>query len=90
MRKTYSVEGIEALAASTGSRRPTDFGKFSLFAIEDLTAHKTAALRVELANNPEVALVAVVHALLLRVAYPYSSEQSALQLSLTHDRLGHR
>ena len=55
--------------------------------IEDLTAHKTAALRIELANNPEVALVAVVHAMLLRVAYPYHSEQSALQLSLTHERL---
>ncbi|MDX0486887.1 chromosome partitioning protein ParB [Sinorhizobium medicae] len=55
--------------------------------IEDLTAHKTAALRIELANNPGVALVAVVHAMLLRVAYPYNSEQSALQLSLTHERL---
>jgi len=55
--------------------------------IEDLTAHKTAALRIELANNPDVALVAVVHAILLRVAYPYHSEQSALQLSLTHERL---
>ncbi|WP_234823118.1 chromosome partitioning protein ParB [Ensifer adhaerens] len=55
--------------------------------IEDLTAHKTAALRIELANNPDVALVAVVHAMLLRVAYPYHSEQSALQLSLTHERL---
>ncbi|TWA15911.1 ParB family chromosome partitioning protein [Sinorhizobium medicae] len=55
--------------------------------IEDLTAHKTAALRIELANNPGVALVAVVHAMLLHVAYPYNSEQSALQLSLTHERL---
>ncbi|MGG7539411.1 ParB/RepB/Spo0J family partition protein [Rhizobium sp. 12,4] len=55
--------------------------------IEDLTAHKTAALRIELANNPEVALVAVVHAMLLRVTYPYNTEQSALQLSLTHERL---
>ncbi|RVH08714.1 ParB/RepB/Spo0J family partition protein [Sinorhizobium meliloti] len=55
--------------------------------IEDLTAHKTAALRIELANNPDVALVAVVHAMLLSVAYPYNSEQSALQLSLTNERL---
>ncbi|MBD9524296.1 ParB/RepB/Spo0J family partition protein [Ensifer sp. ENS02] len=55
--------------------------------MEDLTAHKTAALRIELANNPDVALVAVVHAMLLRVAYPYHSEQSALQLALTHERL---
>ncbi|TIU18132.1 MAG: chromosome partitioning protein ParB, partial [Mesorhizobium sp.] len=55
--------------------------------IEDLTAHKTAALRIELANNADVALVAVVHAMLLQVAYPYNSEQSALQLSITHERL---
>ncbi|RWF89599.1 MAG: ParB/RepB/Spo0J family partition protein [Mesorhizobium sp.] len=54
---------------------------------EDLTAHKTAALRIELANNADVALVAVVHAMLLQVAYPYISEQSALQLSITHERL---
>jgi len=38
-------------------------------------------------GNPDVALVALVHAMLLRVAYPYDSEQSALQLSLTHERL---
>lgn len=57
--------------------------------IEDLTAQKTAALRVELANNPDIALVAVVHAMLLRVAYGSGlvSEQSALQISLTHERL---
>ncbi|KXF75291.1 hypothetical protein ATN84_18645 [Paramesorhizobium deserti] len=37
--------------------------------IEVLTAKKTAALRVELAHNPDVALAAVVHAMLLRVSY---------------------
>ncbi|SMF60925.1 chromosome partitioning protein, ParB family, partial [Xaviernesmea oryzae] len=56
--------------------------------IEVLTAKKTAALRVELANNPDVALAAVVHAMLLRISYGgYVSEQSALQVSLTHERL---
>jgi ParB family chromosome partitioning protein len=57
--------------------------------IEVLTAKKTAALRVELANNPDVALAAVVHAMLLRISYGgYVSEQSALQVSLTHERTG--
>lgn len=57
--------------------------------IEVLTARKTAALRVELANNPDVALAAVVHAMLLRISYGgYVSEQSALQVSLTHERMG--
>lgn len=56
--------------------------------IEDLTAQKTAALRVELVHNPDVALAAVVHAMLLRVAYTgYVSEQSALQVSLTYERV---
>lgn len=56
--------------------------------IEDLTAQKTAALRVELVHNPDVALAAVVHAMLLRVAYTgYVSEQSVLQLSLTYERI---
>ncbi|SMF25822.1 MULTISPECIES: ParB/RepB/Spo0J family partition protein [Rhizobiaceae] len=57
--------------------------------IEVLTAKKTAALRVELANNPGVALAAVVHAMLLRISYGgYVSEQSALQVSLIHERTG--
>lgn len=56
--------------------------------IEDLTAQKTAALRVELVHNPDVALAAVVHAMLLRVAYTgFVSEQSALQVSLTYERI---
>lgn len=56
--------------------------------IEDLTAQKTAALRVELFHNPDVALAAVVHAMLLRIAYTgHVSEQSALQVSLTYERI---
>ena len=56
--------------------------------IEVLTAKKTAALRVELANNPDVALAAVVHAMLLRISYGgLVDEKSALQVSLTHERL---
>ncbi len=56
--------------------------------IEVLTAKKTAALRVELANNPDVALAAVVHAMLLRISYGgWVDEKSALQLSLTHENL---
>jgi ParB family chromosome partitioning protein len=55
--------------------------------IEDLTAQKTAALRVELANNPDVALATVVHAMLLKVEYTFASEQSVLQIGLTLERL---
>ncbi|MDR6671251.1 ParB/RepB/Spo0J family partition protein [Rhizobium sp. 1399] len=59
--------------------------------IEDLTAQKTAALRVEVANNSDIALVAVVHALLLstvyRGRYGMGQAQSVMQISLTHERL---
>ncbi|NKL21172.1 ParB/RepB/Spo0J family partition protein [Rhizobium leguminosarum] len=82
------VEGAENLPSASGAAKPSvPTMSHSAALIEDLTAHKTAALRIELANNPDVALAAVVHAMLLRVAYPYNSEQSALQLSLTHERL---
>ncbi|RWK68284.1 ParB/RepB/Spo0J family partition protein [Mesorhizobium sp.] len=78
-------EGLPSVAGEAKPAIPTVTHSAAL--IEDLTAHKTAALRIELANNPDVALVAVVHAMLLQVAYPYNSEQSALQLSITHERL---
>lgn len=78
-------EGLPSASGAAKPRAPSISHSAAL--IEDLTAHKTAALRIELANNPDVALVAVVHAMLLSVAYPYYSEQSALQLSLTHERL---
>ncbi|UVV70806.1 ParB/RepB/Spo0J family partition protein [Brucella anthropi] len=54
--------------------------------IEDLTAHKTAALRIELANNADIGLVAVVHSMLIEVVYPYGGH-SALQIRVSHERL---
>lgn len=81
-------EDGEGLPSASGAAKPKAPSiSHSAALIEDLTAHKTAALRIELANNPDVALVAVVHAMLLSVAYPYNSEQTALQLSLKHERL---
>ncbi|WP_246802794.1 hypothetical protein [Ensifer sp. ENS02] len=45
-------------------------------------------MRVELANNPDVALAAFVHAMLLRISYGgWVDEKSALQVSLTHEHL---
>ncbi|MGJ7042779.1 ParB family chromosome partitioning protein [Shinella sp. BE166] len=78
-------EGLPSASSAATPKAPSISHSAAL--IENLTAHKTAALRIELANNPDVALVAVVHAMLLSVSYPYNSEQSALQLSLTHERL---
>jgi ParB family chromosome partitioning protein len=54
--------------------------------VEDLTAHRTAALRAILAVNPDVALAAVVHALALPLFYPRSGE-SCLELDLKNEGL---
>lgn len=56
--------------------------EFSSGLIESLTAHKSAALSAELCTNPEVALVAVVHALILRAFYRDSRDDSCLKLSI--------
>jgi ParB family chromosome partitioning protein len=42
--------------------------------VEDLTAHRTAALRVALAGNAEIALTAVVHAFALSLFYQYGAD----------------
>jgi len=54
--------------------------------VEELTAHRTAALRIELARKPAVALAATVHALALTLLYA-SGSQSCLDLSAKSDRL---
>jgi ParB family chromosome partitioning protein len=53
---------------------------FSAKLIEDLTAHRTAALQAMLADNPKVALAAVVHAMALGVFY---DERDASRLHIT-------
>ena len=59
--------------------------------VEDLTAHRTAALRAVLATRPDVALVAVTHALALQVCYEAMHHFDAgSALSLTTDKGGCR
>ncbi len=48
--------------------------------IEDLTAHRTAGVQAKLADNPKIALVAVVHALALDCLYQ-TRETSCLKIS---------
>jgi ParB family transcriptional regulator, chromosome partitioning protein len=60
----------------------TDDEGLSAALVEDLTAHRTAALRTILATRPDVALVAVTHALALRMCYECSYDvRSCLSLS---------
>lgn len=67
----------EVAAADKGDETP----KLSASFIEDLTAQKTAAIRSELVLNHDVALAAVVHAILLPICYSYAQEHSCLEIS---------
>jgi ParB family chromosome partitioning protein len=63
------------------SRKPTGIPGLSDRLAEDLTAHRTAALRTVLAGNADVALTAVVHAFALPLLFPHETE-SCLALKL--------
>jgi len=57
---------------------------------QDLTAHRTAALRDALADTPSLALVAVAHALAARSFYPGHDQPTCLDLKLISANLeGH-
>ena len=55
--------------AGVQAKRKAEPGELPAVLIEDVTAHRTAALRIELARNPAVALPATVHALALSLIY---------------------
>jgi ParB family chromosome partitioning protein len=51
--------------------------------VADLTAHRTAAMRQTLGDNPDLALVALTHALVCRVFVQYGAMPSCLDIRLT-------
>jgi ParB family transcriptional regulator, chromosome partitioning protein len=81
-------------SGSNGQHEPgdddeTDDKGLSAALVEDLTAHRTAALRTVVATRADVALVAVTHALSLRVCYESSYDVGSC-LSLTSEKGGCR
>ncbi len=67
--------------AEAGETAPESMG-LSAALVEDLTAHRTAALRITLARNPAVALAMTAHALALPLLY-HGEASSCLDLRLT-------
>jgi ParB family transcriptional regulator, chromosome partitioning protein len=65
----------------TGERNESPTPGLSAKLVEDLTAHRTAALQAMLADNPKIALVAVVHALALGVFYAGARGDSVLRIN---------
>ena len=51
--------------------------------VEDLTAHRSAALNAALLERPDVALAAVVHVMALQVFYNSHSEDACLQIEVS-------
>jgi ParB family chromosome partitioning protein len=85
----------KAEAAKLGTNAENEPGggedevQLSAALVEDLTAHRTAALRAVLATRPDVALVTAVHSLALRVCYEsrYSYDVGSC-LSLSSEKGG--
>src|SRR3954470_21772573 len=67
--------------APDGAKPDSATAGLSAALIEQLTAHRTAALQARLADNPKVALAATVHALALDCLY--RGTHSCLQISAT-------
>jgi ParB family transcriptional regulator, chromosome partitioning protein len=83
MRGLIRPEDIKAKPADESPpvrRSPSEGGCFSSALADDLTAHRTAALRVMLAERPIVALAAAVHALALPVFYEDGDSALALHV----------
>jgi ParB family chromosome partitioning protein len=74
-------------AEGTTPRAKADPAGLSATMVEELTAHRTAALRIELARDPAVALAATVHALTLAVVYGGGAGASCLALRASSESL---
>ena len=71
-----STSGDGAPSGSKARRQKDGPSQLPDRLIEDLTAHRTAALRVALASNSEIALTAVIHAFALPLFYQYAADSS--------------
>lgn len=77
---------VKVTAKSASSDKPQGI-VLSAKLTEDLTAQKTAAIGAELSRQPDVAFVAVVHALTLGTLYQYATDRSCLQVRVTLPRI---
>ncbi|MBS0222351.1 MAG: ParB N-terminal domain-containing protein [Proteobacteria bacterium] len=66
----------------------TDGKPLSDVLVRDLTAHRTLGLRLAMSEQPDVALVAVIHALAARTFYHGSDEGTCLDIRPTSSPLG--
>lgn len=88
MRPTEARKAkAKAKAADAAAEDVPDATGFSAKLIEHLTEEKTAAIRCELAERPDIALVAIVHALAARLLYQGDNDHSCLDIRASRPRL---
>ncbi|WP_323131138.1 ParB/RepB/Spo0J family partition protein [Sinorhizobium medicae] len=75
--------------ATAPTKAPEPTFTLSAAMTQELTAQKTAAIRAELAHNPDVALTAVVHSMLMSLFNPYGGirEDTCLEVKVTSEKL---
>jgi len=81
--EAVQTEDGEPAPATPGDDDPDEgdvLASLSERLIADLTAHRTAALADRLAQDPDVALCAVIHALVLRSFYPGEAMATCLEV----------
>jgi ParB family chromosome partitioning protein len=72
-RLRRNCDGVEGVDAGDGEAADaTEGAAYSAKLIEDLSAIRTAALRVEIAERPEIALAALLQSLLPRLFYEHA------------------
>lgn len=75
-------------ASPQPEERPEPVFKMPAPLVKELTAQKTAAIRAELAHNPDVALAAVVHAMLVNLFGNYGgTEYTSLEVTAKSEPL---
>ncbi len=82
------TEAGEMTVAQQPEQRAEPTFKIPALLVQELTAQKTAAIRAELAHNPDVALAAVVHAMLVNLFGNYGgNEYTSLEVTVKSERL---
>jgi ParB family chromosome partitioning protein len=89
-RKVQAAKSGGDTENQTGAEEGEESDEVQLSAalMEDLTAHRTAALRAVLATRPDVALVAAAHVLALQVCYETPCYNVGSALSLASEKGG--
>jgi len=90
VRKEDARKAKAAARAAANDDTPVASAALPATLVEDLTAHKTAAIGAELLAQRDIALTAVVHALSLGIFYPGYGDESCLELRISPPSLsGH-